>query len=268
METFPKIYLTGSLVLNMIMTNYCYNAYGLSPDYNFFKTKPDTVPVVAVTDYKVPFISDYVGRTYDNVVSSMAVLDETVSTGALFSEYRSGLDKKIYADGVHIQIPGNTDTLNPDLKLKVNVDYAGDDNAGKLYHNDEAAAAVRIKNGMIYRISAIDEKLKIDGIGVGTEVTEILQKWGPPAAEEEDRILYYNVDDKATITFITSWEGYVTWMLYEGLRTEISEAEDKTVDEIIEEMVTDPSEIPDDRPLPVADAVLELHRQRGKNERS
>ena len=261
METLPKIYLTGALVLNMAMTNYCYNTYGLSPDYNFFKTAPDAVPVAAAPSFKVPFLSDYVGTTYDNVVSSMAIIDETVSAGALYSEYRAGLDKKIYAGGVRVQVPCGTEMLNSALELKVKYDYAGDDNAGEIYTNGEPAAAVRIKNGMIYRISSIDDKFKIDGIGVGTELTEVLQKWGQPVAQENDRIFYYNVDTKATITIITSWEGYVTWILYEGLKTEvIDDGSDTTVAEIIQDM----PETPPDRIFPIAEQVLEEHRQRSK----
>ncbi len=257
METISKIYLTAALVLDMAMCRYCYDTYGLSPDYNFFKPMPVSAPVIAQSSQKAVFYSNYAGTGFDNAVSAMAVMDDSVSSGAIYSDYRSGLYKKIYADNTRVQIPCDTAMLDKKLELDVNIDYAGDDRSGILKAGDESIAAVRIKNGMIYRISSINEKLVIDGFGVGSELSKLIRRWGSPVAQEDDRVYYFNVGDMAKITVVSSWEGYVTWILYEGLKTEIVD-NDKNIS-VTEKDAVGKKETHN---YPVADSVLSEHGKR------
>lgn len=243
----------------MAITNYCYNTYGLSPDFDFFGMSPQAQAITAestAVNNKATFYTNYT-HTYDNVISSMAVIDESISPGALYAEYRNDLGKKIYINGIHLQVPDTTYAFKMQFSLKEDVDYAGENTAGKLYYEDRPVAEVRIKNGMVYRLSSSEQELKIDGIGVGSNILDIVQKWGQPS-EIDGIVYYYHIGESAKITLITSSDGFVTWMLYEGYKTELLKP-DITKTEQPDLPSAKNTEIVE-HSHPVAEAILQRHK--------
>lgn len=260
MDSAAKIFLTAGLLLDMSITNYCYNTYGLSPDYNFFRTSPVMAVQSVAESNKVHFLSNYT-PTYDNVVSSMAIMDDTVSTGALYIDHRSTLNKKIYVGNVHVQIPDAKGRYEQLFKYEDDADYAGSDESGKLFIDGRQAAAVRVKKDMVYRLSSSTDDFKIDGIGVGSYILDVVRIWGEPTKDEDGRIFMYPVGDEADITLIVSPDGFVTWMLYEGRRTELIENNTASFSESSTESTTEITTEHNGRfkreiQHPVADAVL------------
>ena len=257
MQTFPKLYLTGALVLDMVMMNYCYNTYGLSPDYSFFDTDGKTTEYVesVASGGKAQFISNYT-PIYDNIISGMAVTDDSLSPGALYYDLRSRLGEQLYIGGVRIRVPGNAE-MSDGFEIKHDVNYAGDAEAGKMYKNGEEIAEVRIKNGMFYRISSHDPSFRIGEIHVGMHVGEVYRKWGEPP-QEEHPVYRYPAGKRAQVTFIASPGGYITWMLYESMGTELTDKDDGK-QTAAERIKTEHTAAGDEREYPVADAVMKLH---------
>ncbi len=265
MDTSAKIYLTAGLVLDMAITGYCFNTYGVSPDYNFFRTEPAVAVQSVAESNKVHFLSNYT-PTYDNVVSSMAIMDETVSTGALYIDHRSKLNKKLYVSGVHVQIPDTKERYGQLFDYRDDADYAGSDESGKLFKDDRQVAAVRVKKGMVYRLSSGTDDFKIDGIGVGTYILDVVRIWGEPTKDEDGRIIMYPVGDEADITLIVSPDGFVTWMLYEGRKTEL--INDETASESTTETSSETStqaakRVKNETAHPVADEVIKQNHSTG-----
>ena len=264
MQIYHKLYLTGMLVLDMAMTNYCYNAYGLSPDYNFFESeRAEYAESVASAD-KARFISNYT-PVYDNIISGMAFMDESVSAGALYIDYRKGLCDKVYLNGVNIKVPDMTENIDKRFELKVNIDYAGNSEAGDIYFDEKPVAAVRIKNGMFYRLSSNDALFEIDGVHVGMNISEVVRKWGLPSGGEHP-IYIYSAGERADITLLTTLDGYITWILYEsrGRQVEfegLTETTTATAGTRQNETVTS-AENSGERDYPVADAVLKYNHQK------
>lgn len=270
MQIYHKLYLTGMLVLDMAMTNYCYNAYGLSPDFNFFHAERAEYAQSVASSNKARFISNYT-PVYDNIISGMAFMDESVSTGALYIDYRKKLCSRIFLDGINIKVPDMTEKLDKRFTLKINADYAGDSEAAEIYAGKRPVAAVRIKNGLFYRLSSSDECFMIDDVGVGMNISEVVRKWGPPSGGNHP-IYIYSAGSRASVTLITTPDGFITWMLYESLgRTEDkpdsteTAAEETTV--TAAEVRGKKRESAETRDYPVADSVLKYnHKQKDKKQ--
>ena len=256
MQIFPKLYLTGTIVLDMIIMNCCYNTYGLSPDYNFFDTGEQTVYVHSVAKgSKAPFINNY-AIPADNVISGMAIMDESISSGAVYADLRSELGKKLYIDDIHIQVPAKPEELDGRFELKPYADYAGSDEAKRLFKDDTEAAEVRIKKGTIYRLSSSEPCFYIDDVHIGMNISEVIRKWGEPHFAEHP-VYRFPAGEHAEITLIASPDGYVTWMLYKSNLTELTEENTETGTEPTTAKVSRSKK--DDREYPVAEAVMKLH---------
>ena len=219
MQIYHKLYLTGMLVLDMVMTNYCYNAYGLSPDFNFFEADRAEYTESVASSNKARFISNYT-PVYDNIISGMALMDESISAGALYADLRKDLGSQIIVDGIGIKVPDMVEELDSAFELKIETDFAGDADAGVIYHNDIPVASVRVKNGLFYRVSGRDPVFKIGEISIGDNISKVVRKWGMPSGMEPP-IYNYSAGDRAAITLLTDTEGTVTWMLYESFGREI-----------------------------------------------
>ena len=262
MQTIPKLYLTGMLVLDMAMMNYCYNTYGLSPDYSFFETNDKAVYVESVAaDKKAHFISNYT-PVYDNIISGMAIMDDSISTGALFTDLRSNLGTKLYIDDIHIQVPGVAESIGGGLEVKTEINYAGDAEAGKIYRDGLEVAEVRIKNGMFYRLSSHDPAFKVGDVHVGMNITEICRMWGVPTFAEPP-VYRYPAGKNAQITLMASTDGFITWMLYESTGTmlisNVSTTEGQTEETTASAVSTKAAKEEDERSYPVAEAGMRLH---------
>ena len=267
MQIYHKLYLTGMLVLDMAMTNYCYNTYGLSPDYNFFESERAEYVESVTSSNKARFISNYT-PVYDNIISGMAFLDETVSTGALYADYRKDLGSRITVDGIGVKVPGLAEEIDKRLEIKIDTNYAGDSEVGYIYRADSPVAAVRVKNGLFYRISGTDPVFKIGDIAVGDNIYKAVRKWGMPS-DMEPPVYKYSVGDRAAITMITDPQGTVTWMLYESFGREIEPDEENAANFNFESVHGNESAKEEkQRECPVADAVLKYnHTQRDKDKK-
>ncbi len=262
MQIYHKLYLTGMLVLDMAMTNYCYNTYGLSPDYNFFVSERAEYAESVASSNKARFISNYT-PVYDNIISGMAYLDESVSTGALYIDYRKGLCEQIFLDGINIRVPDMAENLDKRLELKENINYAGDAEAAEIYLDGVPAAAVRIKNGLFYRLSSSDQRFKIGGVCVGMNISEVVRKWGLPSNGTHP-IYVYSVGERAAVTLVTTQDGYITWLLYESTGREVEQDEQLSV-KINSPEGAEKTENVDEREYPVAESVLKYNHTKKNN---
>ena|GEM_PF-4983222 len=274
MRIYHKLYLTGMLVLDMAMTNYCYNTYGLSPDFNFFDAERAEYVESVASSNKARFISNYT-QTYDNIISGMAIMDDTVSPGAVFADYRKALSGQISVDGINIRVPDAVENLDSALELKLECDYAGNADSGTIYHNGVPVAAVRVKNGMFYRLSGSDPVFRIGEISVGDNIYTAVRKWGMPSGMDAP-IYCYSVGERASITLLADPEGTITWMLYESLGREIEKGGDISIQDEGESVQTiKTGDVPinsavkprKERSYPVAEYVLEYnHGTKSKKE--
>ncbi|MBQ6554236.1 MAG: hypothetical protein IJL89_03285, partial [Firmicutes bacterium] len=110
------------------------------------------------------------------------------------------------------------------------------------------------------RLSSNTDDLKIDGIGVGSYILDVVRIWGEPTKDEDGRVILYPVGDEADITLIVSPDGFVTWMLYEGRKTELIDDADNISTEGTTEGSTETTtkgKAKTETSHPVADAVIE-----------
>lgn len=261
MDTITKLYMTGALIVNMAIVNYCYNTFGLSPDYSFFRMDEPVAYIAPLRQTeKARFISNYT-PVYDNVVSSMAIFDDTLSAGALYIDYRRDIDKKLCLNGIQITLPCKKEGLGRSFKLKENIPYAGGGTAAEIYDGEVCLGCVRIKNGSIYRLSSGTDTFKADGIGVGDNIHDVMRRWGVPTKSETNLVHHYSIGSSGEITLITNSDGYITWMLYETQKELPRESKHSRTSESTETATEITSAAPKTRRRqaaypPVAEAIL------------
>lgn len=206
MKIITKLYLTVSAIAIIFMSKYCL-CYSDVTVQALAKSINKNTRIYA---NKVQFHKNVYGIE-DGILSSTAIEDTTLTMGALYYQYRPVISSNIYLNNVNISFPINISDLGDDFSISNSVSYA--ENliiSDLLYKNRTAAKISQDKDGNIYKISCDDFNLKIDTVGVGTTLSQVIARWGDPDLSRNGQLNFYILDDGITISFINDGNGNIT----------------------------------------------------------